>query len=110
MGSCDELCASHGGYNAATLNYAGSNGTLANCLAVAAAINPSSGETYYSDPEEACDNASGCEMIFDSYHPYYARGDVHRCTSPATTSSATANYGTGSGAMAFYGRVCACNN
>lgn len=89
--SCDTTCTGHGGYNAATLSYAGSGGTDANCLAVLTALSMVSGSvtdmSFY---------AYGC--VEDQNAP---TGHQRTRYTVATTSSA-------SGTSVY--RACACNN
>lgn len=91
--SCTTVCASHGGFNAGTVSYAGSSGSLANCSAVLGALGAPNGLAAPID--NACVTAPlvGCS--------YDANTQVRvRCTT-ATTSAA---------ASAFWARrACACN-
>lgn len=88
--SCTALCATRGGYNAATLTYAGSAGSAANCLAVMDAIGAPGGAIT----SQGCGVAVGC--VFDSATP-----GRFLCTSPATNAG-----------DAYLGgrRACACNS
>jgi hypothetical protein len=85
--SCTTTCSSHGGYNdAGTRGYAGSDGTDAQCGAVASAVN---GKTFYmSAPGTA---PIGC---------CYASGVALRVTDPTTAAAS----------ISTYQRYCACNN
>jgi len=87
--SCDTTCTGHGGYNSATLSYAGSAGTNANCTAVMQALIPSS--TWNSTTTTGY--GIGCYHGFSTW--------IFRDAISTTTSSATALYTI---------RVCACNN
>ncbi len=91
--SCDTACAAHGGCNAAgTVNYVGSGGTDANCLAIANLL-----YTPLTPPvNDWTGIASGCDIDVTSPQKPY------RATSPTTTCS-TLDDGNGL-------RVCACNN
>ncbi len=85
--SCTTTCASHGGYNAATLSYAGSGGTDANCTSVEAALGWGirfSGDISLSGL--GCFSWSGVGVYLDTL---------------ATTADATWSNGA---------RACACNN
>ena len=87
---CDTTCAAHGlTYHTATASYAGSGGTDANCIAVAAALDPTA--SFFG--ASSCTGGYGC---FD-----FAGGGASfsRCTDPATTSTAAA---------AGAARFCAC--
>ncbi len=87
--SCDDACANHGGYNSATLTYAGSEGTNANCIAVMGALGVTSG---VFDTAGCFGGHSGCV--------YTAEGDIYRCIDPDTVSS---------GGGVGNSRACACN-
>lgn len=101
--SCTTTCASHGGYNAATLTYAGSSGTNANCKAVV--------ETLIGTTVDAATNSTGTKAVGCVYRYYYddqyqfTETYAHRYTTPATTEAATISAGT----YTEY-RACACNN
>lgn len=88
--SCTEVCASHGGYNSATLTYAGSDGTDARCNSVLEALGSSGTLT----PSSACTNTCnvGC-MIHINATRYRIT------TNPTIEGSSYANYK----------RACACN-
>ena len=76
---CDGTCAAHARvYDTATASYAGSEGTDANCEAVADALNPSAA---FVGPA-VCPFALGCMYLVGSGN--------FRCTTPATTASASA--------------------
>jgi hypothetical protein len=87
--SCTSVCATHGGYDAATLTYAGSSGTLAQCDAVLVALGAGTGSTV-----DDCQSATsvGCMTRF---------GVRKRCASTSTTEGA---------AQIDYRRACACNS
>lgn len=83
--SCDTICNDNDRtYDAATDTYAGSTGSLANCQAV---LNDMG--VMGAPADTACGTGVGCNFT----------GFIVRCTSPATTSSATAPTAA---------RVCAC--
>lgn len=86
--SCDQTCAAHGGYNSATLSYAGSGGSLANCEEVADAI----GMTIGTASDAGCFAGFGC--IYD-----VGANDRRRCSTATTSAAAT------TGVI----RACACN-
>jgi hypothetical protein len=88
--SCDTVCTGHGGYNSATLTYAGSSGTSANCQALSNYFFP--GSSYYGDSTSSV--GAGC---------FYRNGTgyVYHVTSPVTNSS---DY------YSYMQRICACNN
>ena len=76
---CDGTCAAHARvYDTATASYAGSEGTDANCEAVAHALNP--GAAFVGPAN--CPFALGCMYLVGSGN--------FRCTTPATTASASA--------------------
>jgi hypothetical protein len=83
--SCDAVCGTLA-YDSATLTYAGSSGTDANCEAVLDALGVPAGSLFSG----TCSEAVGCA---------YTGTSRLRCTSPQTDSS------TGS---AGYERACAC--
>lgn len=100
--SCTAVCASHGGYNAATLSYAGSGGTNANCNAVVSAIYgaavPSSSSTG---------KAYGCTLsLFRSDIENEFAAQSIRYTTPATTEAAAPSSNV---LLSPLSRVCACN-
>lgn len=83
--SCDGICYDNGGYNAATLSYAGSGGSNANCQAVLDALKaPGTGA-----PSTTA-SAAGCHV----------NGTTRRRGTTATTGAASGN-------NVF--RACACN-
>lgn len=86
--NCNTTCASHGGYNSATLTYSGSSGSFANCSAVLAALSPSS--VAIGDTTSGCGSGTGCTLSGTARY---------RCTSPATVATAVNGR-----------RACACNN
>ncbi|MFA5161753.1 MAG: hypothetical protein WC421_05865 [Elusimicrobiales bacterium] len=91
--SCTTVCSTHSGYNAATVSYAGSGGTLANCHNVSVALGkPGTGTDWGS-----CAAGFGCIYMYAP--PYFDESD--RCPTPATTADAS-----NAGVMRF----CACNN
>lgn len=97
---CNTVCASRGGYNAATLTYAGSSGTKANCTVV---IDTLLGAYSYgwAATDSNTSHGVGCN-ITDSDMGYGGTIPIpSRVVSPATT--ATAKWGP-------YRRACACNN
>jgi hypothetical protein len=76
--SCTDLCSSYGlSYNTATLTYAGSSGSNANCLAVLDAL----GARFGSVSAASCGQGLGCIINDDD-------GTRERCSSPATTANA----------------------
>ena len=90
--SCDDVCAlgTRGGYNAATLTYAGSDGTNANCESVLTALGVSGTVNYLTTV-----NGIGCAAYV------YSGGSIrYRFIGEATNSSAT---------YSIYRRACACN-
>ena len=88
--SCDQTCAlgTRGGYNAATLTYAGSDGTAENCESVANAL----GSSCLSASNYNVFTGAGCLRFY---------GSCYRDATAPTTSSAAASGG--------FQRVCACN-
>ena len=79
--SCDALCASVSlTYDEATLTYAGSDGSFANCNAVLSALGAAA-----TSAGDAAGCSAGLGCMYDSNGPGRTR-----CTSPATTSSASA--------------------
>ena len=88
--SCDEVCASHGGYHEATRYFAGSDGSNQNCMDVLGALGIHEG-TFY----ETAQGGIGCFTI--SGAPYRYRD--------TQTTTASATYGTPGRR-----RVCACQN
>jgi len=87
--SCATVCTNHGGYNAATMTYAGSSGTNENCKTVSSTLSPGSAwnSEVYSGLSCGCISQAGA---------------IYRDTSPTTAEGAD----TVNGAMRF----CACNN
>jgi hypothetical protein len=88
--SCTSMCSTHGGYNSATLTYAGSGGSAINCATVMDAIGaPASAVT-----SQVCGLALGC--MYDAATP-----GRFFCSGPATNAS-----------DAYIGgrRACACNS
>lgn len=87
--NCTTTCAAHGGYNAATLTYAGSAGSAANCAAVMDAI----GAPATAVISQVCGLALGCMYDFATPSRFF-------CSGPATNAS-----------DAYIGgrRACACN-
>ncbi len=93
--SCDTGCTGHGGYNSATLNYAGyPAGSDANCLAVLNALSVGSGSIYDALPT-GCAAGEGCGLAVLS--------SKRIRDNTATTNSSSSCSGTTQ-------RVCACNN
>lgn len=88
--SCDTVCASRGGYNAATASYAGQAGTNAQCNSVLVALGQASSVIDFS-----CTSAAGSGCL------RHSNGNRVRCTNAVTTSSA---------ANVSYARACACNS
>jgi hypothetical protein len=88
--SCEQVCASRGGANAATITYAGTGGTNAQCNSVLTALGVPG--TMTGDAG-TCHAALGCGLLFG------VRG---RCVNAPTTTAA----------WYFIGnqRACACNN
>jgi hypothetical protein len=82
--SCTTVCAAHGGAHAATVNYAGTGGTTANCQAVGSAFGVS------INGDASCGGTSGVGCVTMGY----------RCTNGTTTTTA----------FAGVSRFCACNN
>ena len=89
--SCDDACAggTRGGYNAATLTYAGSDGTNANCESVLDAL----GAPGTAVTDLAFNKGVGC-------FAYPVNSLRYRDTGAATTGAAT---------YSVYSRACACN-
>lgn len=87
--SCDQACTTYGGCNlTGTRDYAGSNGTSANCEAVAVALGSPAG----TPTEGPASMAVGCNSRTST--------DVRRNTDTTTTCAATASP---------HERFCACN-
>lgn len=60
--SCDDVCASYDGYNAATRTYAGSGGTNANCAAVLDALGaPGGGVSTVGGGLSGAQRYAGCQ-------------------------------------------------
>jgi hypothetical protein len=89
--SCDTVCTGHGGYNSATLNYAGSAGTNAQCNSVLTALGAPGSSTIDAGNCGTWNKYMGCQYV----------GGRYRCTN-ATTNSSQGISGTI--------RACACNN
>lgn len=87
--SCDTVCSTHGGTNAATISYVGSSGTDAQCQSVLAAFGDNA--TFYQD---SCSTGWGCYSLTSPARRI-------RCADPVTTQSAS---------NGIIRRVCACNN
>lgn len=93
--TCDSVCATHGGCVVAGIrDYAGSSGTLANCVAVLAALGKGPGNQ--PDGSDFADEGSGCG--WQNYAGVTAR---YRIYSPVTTCAAVPS---------FASRACSCNN
>ena len=90
--SCDTACATHGGYHAATLTYAGSAGTNANCKAVMDALGV---------PSSTVTDDGFCMLGLQYTGCVYNATSRFRCTNGPTNSS---------GSLINRRRVCACNN
>lgn len=90
--SCTQVCAARGGYDSATLSYAGSGGAGANCEALMVAFSGASTASYGGDLNCGA-TGGGC---------VYRESDmnVYRCNVPATTEGAAAS---------GFRRFCACN-
>lgn len=86
--SCDTVCTTRGGYNAATHSYAGSGGTIANCQSVMTALGGTG--TVGNNPGSRL----GCAWM-DAIN-------VYQWTSPMGTDGATSH--------PSWRRACACNN
>lgn len=98
--SCDTRCAGRGGVNYnGTVNFAGSGGSLANCLGAAAALGlPTAGavSSNYNNIK------TGCSIFWAYTYPNgYAQPTKIEWVYPATTST---------GQATSRGRICACNN
>jgi hypothetical protein len=87
--SCTTACGSRGGYNGATLTFAGSGGNAVNCAAVMDAI----GAPASSVTSQVCGLALGC--MYDAATP-----GRFFCSGPTTDASAAYSGGR---------RACACN-
>lgn len=100
--SCDTICASHGGCNAAgTVNYAGTGGSSANCQNVLNALGM--GGVYYLGDDPSGFAGIGCSYNVDMWWG----GDWNeRSTNGATTCAAPGEVGW----EIWSFRVCACNN
>jgi hypothetical protein len=90
--SCTTVCASHSGFNAGTLTFAGSSGTLANCQAVIISVSgPYSGA---STGDNVCGGVKiGCNLA--------PGNNAVRCNFGPTDASST---------IVNAQRTCACNN
>jgi hypothetical protein len=89
--SCTTTCASHGGYNEGTRTFAGSDGSLANCRAVADAI----GAIAVNSQSDINFPPSGVGCTHDS-----GSLSIYRFAGDATNESSTISGGY---------RYCACN-
>lgn len=109
-GSCVDACASRGGGNSAgTINYVGSGGSDANCLAVIKAMWPSMSQ--FSGSLSANPPNMGCYVYGGDFGTPFQSGRIIRTPAGAaspTTLAAKSN----SGPYDFDGlwRICACNN
>jgi hypothetical protein len=83
--SCTDVCQDHGGYNDATLNFAGSNGTLDQCKEVLAGLS-----MQYLTTSTLVGTGTGCSML----------ALVALLSPGPTTADAKAQ---------LYSRACACN-
>lgn len=88
--SCDDVCADHGGYNQATLTFAGSEGNVNNCNQVADEISMG-GSTVT--------NSTSCYYGYGCLYDLYSSARI-RCTDVSTDASA---------AIVGVQRACACN-
>jgi prepilin-type N-terminal cleavage/methylation domain-containing protein len=88
--SCDTTCTAHGGYNAGTLSYAGSGGTLAQCRSVLVALQGTDGINWFDNNTAGI--AYGCAYRTASSFTFRYYG------SPTTSASASINFQ----------RACAC--
>jgi len=89
--SCDDVCASHGGYHEATRSYAGSDGSPSDCRGVLDSLGLAIDDFF-----ETAQGGIGCFAIQNTSGNYFGYWDQH-----PTTSSAT--YGTPG-----RHRICAC--
>lgn len=96
--SCDTVCTSHGGYNAATRTYAGSDGSSSNCGAVMTAIGASNPTPVTAVSTLGGIGGMGCGS------DYTDTATTYRLTS-TTTSSASSS----SNSSLYFRRACACN-
>ncbi len=106
--SCDTTCSTHGGVNAATINYAGSGGNWANCSNLGAAFEPlfvANGGTYILDSAivQAAPVGLGCNLVAipvlaSHFMPAFGI-PISYVTGPTTTAAAAASRS----------RFCACN-
>jgi hypothetical protein len=90
--SCNTVCSGHGGYNAATRDYAGSGGTTTRCTNVISALGLS-GTLRISDVVTNC----GC-----FWGQYTAPGPWEPCWDGSTTTASAWNN--------YIQRACACND
>ena len=92
--NCNQVCAGVGlAYDEATRTFAGSDGTLANCVAVVTAFG-----AFFESPADVngCTTGSGCSVVPNPDGPFV----VQRCVTPATTAGAVGDYAL---------RLCACS-
>ena len=92
--SCNQICAGVGRtYNEVTRTFAGSDGTLANCVAVAAAFG------IGNPPQDVngCTTGRGCSVFLPDPDAIFI---PTRCVTPATTAAAVGDVGF---------RLCACS-
>jgi hypothetical protein len=75
--SCEDACAEHGGFDIATQDYAGSDGTDANCTEVLESLGATGGTVL---PLYDSGTGVGCMTYF---------GSRYRVSDPATTADAT---------------------
>ncbi len=91
--SCATICASRGGYDAKTRDFAGSGGTNTNCQLILDALGAGAGGATIAN---YTGQATGCSL----YSNALGMKSRYRHTDPTTDAAAASGYG----------RVCACNN
>jgi hypothetical protein len=96
--SCDQVCADHGLYNDATLSFAGSGGSDANCGQVLTAVGASN-----PTPVSAVATLNGMSGL-GCGSDYSGTATSYRLTSTTTASASSAGNGTS------FRRACACND
>jgi hypothetical protein len=97
--SCTEVCATHGGYNAATATFAGSGGTDGQCIQVLNALSVADVDGTGLHTQATLNGMSGLGCGAD----YTGNATWYRLTT-ATTEGASSN-----GNALFFRRLCACN-
>ncbi|UXI70284.1 Ig domain-containing protein [Tahibacter amnicola] len=97
--SCTTVCTTHGGYNAATLSFAGSGGSNANCGQVLTALGAFNPTPVTATASLNGISGMGCGSDY-----------TNEATSYRFTSATTAGANSGSDPGLYFRRACSCNN